>query len=558
MKKLVWTLVAGLAAASLAVEAQQAAPDLILSNGKIITVDETFSIAQAVAVRGDRIVAVGTNQEINRLAGPNTRRIDLRGKSVMPGFIDNHAHFQEEGEYWTLETRLDGIESRKQALEKIAAVAKSRGPGEWVYTLGGFSPDQFSDNRKQFTREELDQVAPNNPVLLQFTRVETYLNSKAIDAIGLDKRTDPWIERDAQGRPTGIVKDAGAGAVRNAAGFLNRIPKEIFESSQMTMLKDFQRAGLTASGGSCDFEKEYRERQQQGRLSMRFFCLHSPTVPGGTQGLQGAALVDKLLPEIPKTKYFTGDEWISHANWGERLVNIVDNVGDLKQVSPDDAFVQWGRVAREAAKNGIPIQIHSTMPWNIEGQLKQVEALVAEGIPIRHLRWAFMHMEGVTPDQVDRMKKLNMFIAVNPRGVISGESFKRIHGDKAWTFPPLKYIQDSGIMWGIGTDAFEVNQFRPFTTLQWAVSGKMVGGLQVLKTPVSREQALIAHTRSNAFLFFRENDLGSIQPGRFADIIVTDKDYLTVPVDQIKDLKSVMTIVGGKVFLDELNGPSTK
>src|SRR6476620_4313746 len=94
---------------------QQAAPDLILSNGKIITVDETFSIAQAVAVRGDRIVAVGTNQEINRLAGPNTRRIDLRGKSVVPGFIDDHAHFQEEGAYWTLETRLDGVESRKEA-----------------------------------------------------------------------------------------------------------------------------------------------------------------------------------------------------------------------------------------------------------------------------------------------------------------------------------------------------------------------------------------------------------------------------------------------------------
>ncbi len=537
--------------------AQQAAPDLILSNGKIITVDDTFSIAQAVAVRGDRIVAVGSNQDINRMAGPNTSRIDLRGRSVIPGFIDNHAHFQEEGEYWTLETRLDGIESRKQALDMIRAVAKQRGPGEWIYTLGGFSPDQFADDRKQFTRAELDQVAPNNPLLLQFTRVETYLNSKAIEAIGLEKRTDPWIKRDASGRATGIVEDAGAGVVRNAAGFLNRIPKEIFETSQMTMLKDFQKAGLTSSGGSCDFPKEYRAWQQQGRLSMRFFCLHSPTVPGGTQGLQGAALVDKLLPEIPKAKYFDGDEWMSNANWGERLYNIVDNVGDTKQISPDEAYVQWGRVARAAAQANIPIIIHSTMPWNIEGQLRQVEALAKE-MPIRHLRWAFMHMEGVTPDQVDRMKKLNMFIAVNPRGVISGESFKRIHGEKAWTFPPLKYIQDSGIMWGIGTDAFEVNQYRPFTTIQWMVTGQMVGGLKVLRTPVTREQALIAHTRSNAYLFFRENDLGSIQPGRFADIVVTDKDYLTVPAEQIKDLRSVMTIVGGKIFLDELNAPSTR
>src|SRR6266511_1912898 len=171
MTRFAWILLlAALLATSLGLEAQQAAPDLILSNGKIITVDDTFSIAQAVAVRGDRIVAVGSNADINKLAGPNTRRVDLHGKSVVPGMIDNHAHFQEEGEYWTVETRLDGVDSRKQALEKLAAAAK--GPGQWVFTLGGWSPDQFTDNKKPFTRDELDQVLPNNPVLLQFTRVE--------------------------------------------------------------------------------------------------------------------------------------------------------------------------------------------------------------------------------------------------------------------------------------------------------------------------------------------------------------------------------------------------
>ena len=272
MNRLGWPLmVAALLATSLALEAQQAPPDLILSNGKIITVDDTFSIAQAVAVRGNRIVAVGTNADINKLAGPNTRRVDLRGKAVVPGMIDNHAHFQEEGEYWTLETRLDGVDSRKQALAMLAAAAKTKGPGQWVYTLGGWSPDQFTDNKKPFTRDELDQALPNNPVLLQFTRAETYLNSKAIDAIGLDKRTEPWVYRDASGRPTGIVENAGAAAVRNAAGFLKTLPKEIFEASQMTMLKDFAKAGLTASGGSCDFEDIYKGWAREGRLSMRFF-----------------------------------------------------------------------------------------------------------------------------------------------------------------------------------------------------------------------------------------------------------------------------------------------
>src|SRR6266540_5439489 len=126
MTRFAWTLLlAALLATSLGLEAQQAAPDLILSNGKIITVDDTFSIAQAVAVRGDRIVAVGSNADINKLAGPSTRKIDLKGKSVVPGFIDNHAHFQEEGAYWTLELRFDGVDTRKRVLELIAAKAKA-------------------------------------------------------------------------------------------------------------------------------------------------------------------------------------------------------------------------------------------------------------------------------------------------------------------------------------------------------------------------------------------------------------------------------------------------
>src|SRR5678815_4766962 len=149
MKQTIFAVaVAGILAATLVLQAQQAPPaDTILTNGKIITVDDTFSIAQAVAIRGTRIIAVGTNQEITRLAGPNTRRIDLRGKSVVPGFIDNHAHFQEEGEYWILETRLDGVDSRKEALARLQATAKQKGPGQWVYTLGGWSPDQFADDK---------------------------------------------------------------------------------------------------------------------------------------------------------------------------------------------------------------------------------------------------------------------------------------------------------------------------------------------------------------------------------------------------------------------------
>jgi predicted amidohydrolase YtcJ len=279
---------------------------------------------------------------------------------------------------------------------------------------------------------------------------------------------------------------------------------------------------------------------------MRFFCFR--TAPGG----RGAGALEKQLALIPTLKYFDGDEWMDHVNWGE---NFVGGGGDdlyaaTQQPVPRAAWDQWGRFAGEVAKAGIQALLHTQTDVNVEGKLQQLERLNREGVSVRPLRWAFMHMEGVTPAQIERMKKLNLFIAVHPREIVAGGLLRRVHGDKALSMPPLREIQDSGILWGLGTDAFEVNQYRPFQTLYWAVTGKMVGGTVVNTHPVSREAALIAHTRSNAYLFFRENDLGSIQPGRLADLVVLDRDYLTVPADQIKDIKPVMTIVGGRVVFD--------
>jgi predicted amidohydrolase YtcJ len=551
MKSVKYALLVGvIVGLSFVLHAQQAPPDTILTNGKIITVDDTFSIAQAVAVRDSRIVAVGTNQEITRLAGPNTRRIDLRGRSVVPGFIDNHAHFQEEGEYWTLEQRLDGVDTRKQALALLVAKAKEKGPGQWVFTLGGWSPDQFRDDKKPFTRDELDKYLPNNPVLLQFTRAETYLNSKAIEMIGLEKRTEPWIYRDAGGRATGIVENAGAAAVRNAAGFLKEFPKEKFEANQMQMLRDLASAGLTASGGSCDFEDIYKGWAKEGRLSMRFFCFRTPE--GKTP--------EERFANIPKLRYHDGDEWIDHSMWGEGLAG--GGGGDVfsmtpPPVVPQAAWDEWGRWARAAALAHAPIQIHTVTNQQVEGHIREIEK-VARDIDVRPLRWTLMHMEGVDLGQIERMKKLNLRINVHPRETVSGGFLHRAHGDKAFAMPPLREIQDSGIGWGLGTDAYEVNQYRPFQTLHWAVTGKMVGGTVVNTHTVTREQALIAHTRSNAFQFFREYDLGSIQKGRLADLVVIDRDYLTIPADQIEQIKPVLTMVGGKVFFDTMGAPATR
>ena len=552
MKKWTWRI-GSLAGVMLAIAwavslyAQQAAPDLVLTNGKIITVDDRFTIAQAVAVKSDRFVAVGTNQAITQLAGPGTRRIDLRGRAVIPGLIDNHAHYMEEGALWQLELRLDGIETRKEALEMVRAKAKSLPAGEWVFSLGGWSIDQFTDDKRPFSRDELDKVAPNNPVLLQFTRAQTYLNSPALQALGLDGAPPnpkaPWVARDASGRPTGVIEVAGANQVRS------KIPEAtgaVLEAGNLMMIRDLNRAGLTASGGTCpsEYMDMYRRWAREGRLNKRFFCLVS--VGAGNS----AATVDKALPLIAQLKLFQGDHWVDQFAYGEGFYGPAsDNMVAVKGTQRPEDFVQWGRVAREVARAGMPANIHTTLEATADGFLTQIEEISKE-YPVRNLRWALIHGEQLNASHLERMKKLGVYASIQPRATIMGGIFNRVHGDRSYDMPALKMIQDSGIMWGLGTDTFEVNQYRPFTTLWFAVTGKMVGGTIVNRQPISREDALIAHTRKNAFFVFQEENLGSIQPGKLADLVVMDRDYLTIPADQIKDIKAVLTMVGGKIAYD--------
>ena len=199
--------------AAAVLRAQTPAADLILSNGKIITVDERFTIAQAVAIRGNRFVAAGSNQDMAKLAGPNTRRIDLKGRAVIPGLIDNHMHLLRAASTWARELRFDGVDSRKQAIEMLQARAKAAGPGEWIYNIGGWAHQQFADDPKPFTREELDRIAPDNPVALQESYYQVFLNSRALKLLGIEaNKPDPpefvkgSIVRDASGKPAGVVK----------------------------------------------------------------------------------------------------------------------------------------------------------------------------------------------------------------------------------------------------------------------------------------------------------------------------------------------------------------
>jgi len=431
--------------------------------------------------------------------------------------------------------------------------AAAVGVGKWVYNLGGWAYDQFSDNPSPLTKAELDQAAPNNPVYLQFSRCCAFMNSKAIDQLGIDDIKQPWVERDAAGKPTGRINDPGLGQVANK---IPGPPKESYGESATVMIKDLNRAGLTTAGISgCPAEQKafYKSLEDKGQLTFRFMCMVGPQ-GGGRGGGDAAAVLQRQVASIANIKLAQGSDYLDDVMVGETL-GYSDNMMAPHVSYTQDQANTWRALAMEVAKHGLPMQQHATISESFPFFLDQIEAVNKE-YPIKSLRWSLAHMDQVSAQDLARMKKLGMWAAVRAIPPVMGEAFHRAHGDTSYNMPPLRMIQDSGIMWGFHTDTNEVNQYKPFVTLWFAVTGKMVGGKVVNHQTITREEALIAHTRSNSFFVMREDDLGSIAAGKLADLVVMDRDYLTIPADQIKDIKPVIVMVGGKTAYEA--SPATR
>ena len=257
-----------------------------------------------------------------------------------------------------------------------------------------------------------------------------------------------------------------------------------------------------------------------------------------------------MIGEIRELKPFQGNDYFDNVGFGESVYAPVTTqlLRAASNTKPED-LAQMRRVALALAERGIYVNSHVEMREAIDAFLKEYESINHER-PIKGLRWSFSHLDQVSAEQLERMKKLGMSAQIHSRPLIQGALMHNVHGDKAWDMPPFRIIQDSGIHWGLGSDATAVTTSNPFYTLSLAVTGKMIGGRQVNRQTITREEALIAHTRSNAFFVFQEGNLGSLAPGKYADLLVLDRDYLTIPADEIKDIKPMMTMVGGKVVYE--------
>ena len=547
MKRAFW--VAAALVASVVSPAAWAAADTILVNGKIVTVDDRFTIAQAVAIKDGRIVAVGKTAEIVKLAGAGTKKIDLKGKTVIPGLIDNHSHWVRAAEHDEL--RLDGVTSRKQALKMLAERIKAARPGAWIVTLGGWSEEQFNDDPRGFPMDELDRMAPNNPVAMQAIYRHSYLNTAAFTAAKIDASTpDPRggkIEKDAGGKLTGLI--SGAGGVAFVAAKVPHFDKDAWLANTRKLVTELNSMGITAwldaggrGMGAMHYEP-YKYLADRGELNVRVFytTIRQPATP---------EQVDKVLAEIPQIKPFQGNDYFDNIGWGESVYSpVTTTLLRPETTTKPENIAQMRRIVQALAERGIYLNSHVEMTVVIDAFLKEYEEINKVN-PIKGLRWSYSHLDQVTAEQLERMKKLGMTAQIHSRPLIQGALMHKSHGEIAWDMPPMRRVQDSGIRWGLGSDATAVTTSNPFYTLSFAVTGKMVGGKKVNRQTITREEALIAHTRNNAFILFQEANLGSLQPGKYADLLVLDADYLKVPADRIKDLKPVLTMVGGKVVYD--------
>ena len=487
----------------------------------------------------------------SKLKGPQTRTIELAGRTVIPGLIDNHSHWVRAAEH--NELRFDGVTSRKRAIALLTERVRASKPGEWIAVLGGWSEEQFTDEERGFSRAELDNIAPNNPVVLQSVYNHSYLNSAALKAANIDESTaNPpggTIEKDASGKLTGVVR--GAGGVAFVAAKVPHADQETWFANTRKLVSYLNSLGITAwsdlggRGMSARHYEPYRRLADAGELNVRVFWLtiRQPATP---------EQMDKVLAEVPHTVPFRGNDYFDHIGWGESTYGPA-TTNTMRADGPMNPAVmaQVRRLADALAKQGIHLNAHVEMQTAIDAFLEQYEAVNKER-SIKGLRWVYSHLDQVTEAQLDRMKRLGMSAQLHSRPLIQGALMHKVHGDKAWDMPPFRRVQDSGIHWGLGSDATAVTPSNPFYTLSFAITGKMIGGRHVNRQTITREEALIAHTRSNAYFLFQEANIGSLARGKYADLLVLDRDYLTVPADEIKDLKPLITMVGGKVVHDAM------
>src|SRR5271156_1637603 len=460
-------------------------PDLILHRGLFTTLDRGNPTASAVAIKDGVFAAVGHDHEIMKTAGPKTRIVDLQGKRVLPGLIDNHLHIIRGGLNFNMELRWDGVWSLADAMAMLKKQVTITPPPQWVRVVGGFTEHQFVEKRLP-TIEELNAVAPDTPVFLLHLYDRAILNGAALRAVGYSKDTPTppagEIVRDAKGNPTGLLLAKPNAAILYAT--LAKGPKLPFDyqvNSTRHFMRELNRLGVTgaidAVGGFQNYPEDYAVVEKlaaEGQLTVRIAYNLFTQKPKGEK--------EDFLNWVRTSKYKQGSDYFRHNGAGEMLVFSAADFEDFRQPRPDmpaEMESELGDVVRILAQNRWPWRLHATYNETISRALDAFER-VNQDISISGLHWFFDHAETISDRSIDRIAALGGGVAVQHRMAYQGEYFVERYGlGAAEATPPISRIMQAGVKISAGTDATRVASYNPWVSLAWLVTGKTVGGLSL-------------------------------------------------------------------------------
>lgn len=499
--------------------------DTVLLDGKILTVDSDFSVVQSLAVKDDRILALGDTADLGKFIGEQTEVIRLNGKTVIPGLIDNHFHFIRGVWNFQTEARIDGISSREAAKRKILMQARTAGPGNWVTVMGGWVSDQFLDDSSPFTLSELDELAPDNPVFLMRNYSEAYANSMAFEKADIGSNGEARLSgRDNVRQFVNLVswrnKSASSQAILDYMAELNRIG--------LTTVYD---VGRPSEGSLLPLQTLAESSVLPVRVfhTLRYSARDEESTASALEMISGS----EFLPKSNDTQF-------GLLGLGE---HIYIPVSDSPRHTGLWGAADWGpfaKISLAAAQNGWPVHEHVMSRDTAVQYLDLFDAIAKEVPSVKDLRWTFAHVNGMLDEDIARAAELGVALAVHSQARMSV---------RASDAPRVGSIARSGALWGLGSDAGIVASYLPFATLEWVIAGTNIAGGKTWtqEQRVSREDALIAHTRNNAELLFMEDHIGSLEPGKLADLVVLDKDYMSVALEEIGQITPVLTMSSGNI-----------
>lgn len=529
-------------------------PDLILHHARITTLDPARSRAQAIAIREGRVQAVGSNDEILRLAKPGTLALDVGGRAVIPGLNDSHTHLIRGGLNFNMELRWEGVPSLADALRLLREQAARTPPPQWVRVVGGWSHHQFHERRMP-TLEEINAAAPDTPVFILHLYAGALLNRAALAVldIGVDTPDPPGgaIQRDRRGRPTGMLIAKPSALILYST--LARGPRLGFDdqvNSTRHYMREMNRLGITsvidAGGGGQNYpddyaviEHLYRQDQLTVRIAYNLFAQRAGEERSDYERW------------VAMTRPGAGSAMLRMNGAGENLVWSAADFENFLEPRPDLAPVmerELESVVELLARERWPFRIHATYDESIDRFLGVFERVNARQ-PFA-TRFIVDHAETVSERNLERIMALGGGVAIQHRMAFQGESFVARYGaEAARRTPPVARMLSLGLPVGAGTDATRVASYDPWVALHWLTTGETVGGLKLYGDDnlLDRESALRLWTHGSAWFSGEAEEKGQLRSGAHADLAVLSADYMTVPAEEIRWIHSVLTVVAGRV-----------